>query len=376
MSLNGENTMRQRRRALGIVFTLLTLAALSGAVVLSYDGACTPPEAPPEQATLMQAIRARCYGSTHVLTLEDVVKPAPGDNELLVKVHAASLNPLDWHYMQGKPYIMRLETGVGSPASPLVGVDFAGTVEAVGGGVSRFKVGDEVFGGRTGAFAQYLTVREDRNVVHKPATVSFEQAAAVPIAAITALQAVRDKGHVTPGQRVLVNGASGGVGTYAVQIARSFGAHVTGVCSTRNVELVQSLGADRVIDYTRDDFTEGSERYDVIIDNVGNHSLRAYRRVLNREGIVVLVTGPKNNRWLGPLGRVLAATLLSPFVNRTHAALLAELNPPDLEVLRDLLAAGTIRSVIDRRYSLAEVPAALQYLEQGRTRGKNVILID
>src|SRR5262249_25778334 len=203
-----------------------------------------------------------------VVRYGDLVKPTPADDEVLVRVRAASVNPLDWHYVEGTPYLVRLDGGFGKPENPRLGVDFAGTGEAGGKDVRQFKPGDAVFGGKTGAFAQYVSVREQRAIAPKPANVSFEQAAAVPIAALTALQALRDKGHLQAGQKVLINGASGGVGTFAVQIAKSYGAEVTGVCSTKNVELVRSLGADHVIDYTHDDFTKGAERYDLIVDNV------------------------------------------------------------------------------------------------------------
>ncbi|NZA27148.1 NAD(P)-dependent alcohol dehydrogenase [Luteimonas sp. SJ-92] len=323
----------------------------------------------------MQAVRAHCYGSVEVLALERVARPAPGDDELLVRVHAAGVNPLDWHYMQGKPYFMRFFSGIGRPEDARAGVDFAGTVEAVGRDVRRFKPGDAVFGGRSGAFAEYLVVKEGGTVAHKPAGMSFEEAAAIPVAAVTALQAVRDAGQVQSGQRVLVNGASGGVGTYAVQIAKALGADVTGVSSTRNLELVRALGADQVIDYTQADFTAGAERYDVIIDNVGNRPLRAYRRALEPDGILVMVTGPKADPWLGPISRVLWAKLSSPFVSQTQASLFADLNPQDLEVLRGMVEAGSLRSVIDQRYALARVPEAIAYLERGRTRGKNVVVV-
>jgi NADPH:quinone reductase-like Zn-dependent oxidoreductase len=365
--------MTRRTRILGGILGILATAVLSLALVLSHDAACEAPGAVPGQATLMQAIRYRCYGSPEVLELAAVARPTPADDEALVKVHAASVNPLDWHYMRGKPYIMRLSSGIGRPADPRFGVDFAGTVEAVGKNVRRFKPGDEVFGGKSGALAEYVTVREGRALALKPANISFEEAAAVPIAAITALQAVRDKGQVKPGQKVLVNGASGGVGTFAVQIAKSYGAEVTGVSSTRNVELVRSIGADHVIDYKQQDFTRGAQRYDVIIDNVGNHSLLALRRVLEREGVVVMIGGSGNDQWIGPLLRPIGAAVLSPFVSQRFAGLLAELNPEDLRVLGELLAAGQMKSVIDRHYPLREVPAAIAYLEQGRARGKVVI---
>jgi NADPH:quinone reductase-like Zn-dependent oxidoreductase len=270
---------------------------------------------------------------------------------------------------------MRLGTGLSAPDIDRLGVDFAGTVEAVGSEVERFKSGDEVFGGRTGAFADYVTVRESRAVALNPANMTFAQAASVPIAGITALQALRDRGRIQPGQKVLINGASGGVGTFAVQIAKAFGAEVTGVCSTRNVELVRSIGADRVIDYTREDYTEGSERYDLIIDNVGNHSLSANRRVLGPEGVFVIVGGPKGN-WLGPLAAPVKALLLSPFVEQEIGMFVAELRQDDLIVLGDLMQAGKVTPVLDRHYRLSEVPEAIRYSEEGHARGKIVIDLD
>lgn len=366
--------MRRRTKILGSILAAAVLSLGATAFALSYDAACVPPVAPPAGAPVMQAIRYDCYGAPDVLRLERVEKPVPRDHELLVRVHAAAVNPLDAHYMRGSPYIMRLSSGVGRPGDRRVGVDFAGTVEAVGAAVQRFRPGDAVFGGRTGAFAEYLVIPE-RLVAGKPANITFEEAAAVPVAAITALQAVRDAGRVGPGTRVLVNGASGGVGTFTVQIAKAYGAHVTGVSSARNVELVLSLGADRVVDYTKEDFTRGTERYDVSIENVGNHSLRAFRRALEPDGILVLVTGPKKDPWLGPVSRVVWSMATSPLVSQTYAGLLSNLNPEDLAELGDLLESGTIRSVIDRRFTLAEVPEAVRYQEEGRTRGKNVIVI-
>jgi len=365
--------MTRRGRILGVIAAGLALAVLGLGVVLGYDSPCEPAEPLPPGATTMKAIVYRCYGPPEVLALEAVAKPEPAHNEVLVKVAAAAINPLDWHYMRGQPYFMRLFSGIGKPKVTRLGVDFAGTVEAVGADVTLFKVGDRVFGGRSGALAEYVVVREDRALALKPENITFAEAAAVPIAAITALQAVHDKGAVRPGQRVLVNGASGGVGTFAVQIAKAHGAEVTGVCSTRNVELVRSIGADHVIDYKQADFTQGTERYDVIIDNIGNHSLLALRRVLEPEGVVVMIGGSGNAQWIGPLLRPIGAAVLSPFVSQRFAGLLAELNPEDLRVLGDLLASGKMKSVIDRHYPLSEVPAAIAYLEEGRARGKVVI---
>jgi NADPH:quinone reductase-like Zn-dependent oxidoreductase len=302
----------------------------------------------------------------------DVAKPTPLDDEVLVKVHAASVNPLDWHYMRGSPYLMRLGPGLGAPADSKIGVDFAGTVEAVGSDVTRFKPGDEVFGGGSGAFAEYVTVSESRALAIKPANVTFEQAASAPIAAITALQALRDKGKLKEGQKVLVNGASGGVGTFAVQIAKSLGAEVTGVCSTRNVEMVRSIGADHVFDYTRENYTESGEKYDLIIDNVGNHSLSANRKVLQPNGTLVMIGGAKGD-WLAPLMGPIKALLLSPFVDQELVLILAKLRQDDLAILGDLMQAGKVTPVIDRRYPLREVPDAIRYSEEGHARGKIII---
>jgi NADPH:quinone reductase-like Zn-dependent oxidoreductase len=350
--------------------------ALVVAFVVAYatsDNACDHPTAP--RGERMKAIVFCEYGSPDVLKLEEVEKPAPKDDELLVRIRAASVNPLDWHRMRGTPYVGRAEMGLRKPKTIRIGVDFAGTVEAVGRNVRRFKPGDEVFGGRTGAFAEFVTVREDRAVALKPANVTFEQAAAVPVAAVTALQGLRDKGKVRPGQKVLVNGASGGVGTFAVQLAKSLGADVTGVCSTRNVALVRSIGADRVVDYTREDFTQGGERYDVLLDNVGNHSLLESRRALAADGRYVMIGG-RPGRWIDPMPRALGAFVLSRFVSQDMGMMLAELKQADLDVLRDLLAAGKVTPVIDRRYPLAEVPVAIRYLEEGHARGKVVITVE
>jgi NADPH:quinone reductase-like Zn-dependent oxidoreductase len=324
----------------------------------------------------MKAIVYCDYGLPN-LKLQEIEKPVPADDQLLVKVRAASVNPLDWHFIEGTPYIMRaMGVGFRKPTDTRLGVDFAGTVEVVGKNVTQFKPGDEVFGGRTGAFAEYVCVREARAVALKPANITFDQAASVPIAGITALQGLRDKGKVQPGQKVLINGASGGVGTFAVQIAKSYGAEVTGVCSTRNMDMVRSLGADHVIDYTKEDFTKSDQRYDVILDNVANHSLSEFRRVLKPNGIYVLIGGggASENRWLGPgLTQAFKAMFLSKFVSQTMGMMLAELNQKDLTFLADLMKSGKVTPVIDKRYKLSELPQAIEYLEQGHARGKVVI---
>src|SRR6266446_1720464 len=327
----------------------------------------------------MKAIINCDYGLAH-LKLENVEKPVPNDDQVLVRVRAASVNPYDWHFIEGTPKIIRLMgVGLRKPKDTRVGVDFAGTVEAVGKNVTNFKPGDEVFGGRGGAFAEYVCPRANRAIALKPASVTFEQAASVNIAGITALQALRDKGKVQPGQKVLINGASGGVGTFAVQIAKSFGADVTGVCSARNADLVKSLGADHVIDYTKEDFTKGDQRYDVILDNVANHSLSECRRVLNPNGIYVLIGGGGVNesQWVGPgLTHALKAMFLSKFVSQKMGMMLAELNHDDLAYVADLMQSGKVTPVIDRTYKLSELPQAIEYLEQGHARGKVVVKVD
>jgi NADPH:quinone reductase-like Zn-dependent oxidoreductase len=364
--------MRLRNRILGIVAIVLVLAFASLAVALSYNSSCGAAAPLPAGTASMKGLIARCYGAPDVLTVEQVAKPTPADDQLLVKVHAAALNPLDWHTMRGSPYIMRLSSGLGTPKDPRVGVDFAGTVEAVGKNVTRFKPGDEVFGGAGGAVAEYVVVRESRAVTLKPANMTFEQAASVPVAAVTALQGLRDKGEIKSGQKVLINGASGGVGTFAVQIAKHYGAQVTGVCSTRNVELVRSLGADRVIDYTKEDFTQGGEQYDLILDNVSNRSLSELRRVLKPTGHLVIV-GAEKGDWIGPLLPVIKASVVAPFVDQKMGMFIAQLAPGDLEFLGELMQAGQMTPVIDRRYSFDDAAQAMEYLETGRARGKVVV---
>jgi NADPH:quinone reductase-like Zn-dependent oxidoreductase len=361
------------RRIAIISGAVLALAVVSLAVAVSYDSGCPAPQAIPTGTERMKAIVYRCYGSPEVLKFEEVAKPIPADDEVLVKVRAAAVNPLDWHYMRGEPYVMRLSSGLGAPSDIRMGVDFAGTIEAVGKGVTQFKVGDDVFGGMSGALAEYVTVREHRAVVLKPTNVSFEQAASVPIAAITALQGLRDIGQLKPGHKLLINGASGGVGTFAVQIAKLFGAEVTGVCSTRNVELVRSLGADHVIDYTKENFTEGAQRYDVIMDNVGNHSLLDARRALKPDGIFIMLGGQSEDPWLGPMIQPIKAAFLSPWVEEKFAMFLAELNQADLEVLAGMMERGKVTPVIDKRYPLSEAAAAIGYLEEGHARGKVIV---
>jgi NADPH:quinone reductase-like Zn-dependent oxidoreductase len=320
----------------------------------------------------MKAIAYQTYGSPDVLQYLEIDRPTPRDNEVLIRIHAASANPLDWHLLEGGPYIIRLLTGLGKPKMKRPGVDVAGRVEATGRNVTQFKKGDAVFGVTHGTFAEYVCAAQSA-VVLKPDNVTFAQVASVPIAAITALQGLRDKGRIRAGSKVLINGAAGGVGTFAVQIAITFGAEVTGVCSTRNVDLVQSIGADHVIDYTRGDFTQSSLRYDLVFDCVGNHSMTECRQVLGPRGIYVLA-GAKTV-WAF-LTAVLKAPVLSRFFSQTFVAFIARVRKEDLAVLSDLLGSGKVNPVIDRQYTLQEVPEALRYLAAGHARGKVVITLE
>jgi NADPH:quinone reductase-like Zn-dependent oxidoreductase len=319
----------------------------------------------------MKAIVYYTYGPPEVLQLAEIDKPVPGDDEVLIKIRAASVNPYDFHFMRGTPYVVRIIAGLPKPKSPRLGSDVAGEVEAIGGNVTAFKPGDEVFGSCKGSFAEYVCASPSKLAL-KPANVTFEQAAAVPIAAFTALQALRDKGKIRSGQKVLVNGAAGGVGTFAVQIAKSFGAYVTGVCSTRNVEMVRFIGADHVIDYTRDDFTATGQRYDLILDAVGNHSLSQMKRCLNPGGISV-AAGGSSGKWKMGFLRSIRALVISQFGDRKLVGILAKSSKADLIVLHDLMAAGKVAPVIDRSYPLSQLPEAIRYLEQGHARGKVVI---
>ena len=368
--------MKLRYKILSGVAVVLALSALSLALAMSHNSPCSSAPPLPVGATTMKAIVHRCYGSPDVIRYEDLPRPVPAENEILVKVHAASINPLDWHFLEGTPYMLRIGAGFGKPDDPRLGVDFSGTVESVGKDVRRFKPGDEVFGGKFGALADYIVVREDGAIALKPAAVTHEQAAAVAIAGVTALQALRDDGHIHAGENVLVNGASGGVGTFAVQIAKSFGTNVTGVCSTRNVDLVRSIGADHVIDYTREDFTQGSQRYDLILDNVGTHSLLEYKRVMNPGGRFVLIGSTTPGNWFGWLSKPIQAWLLSPFTSQKFSMIFADLKQEDLGQLAALMQSGKLTPVIDRTYKLSESAEALRYLEKGHARGKVVVALE
>jgi NADPH:quinone reductase-like Zn-dependent oxidoreductase len=326
----------------------------------------------------MNAIVYTKYGPPDVIQLVELEKPAPKDNEVLVKVRAASVNPLDWHYTRGMPLMIRTGAGLRRPKETRLGVDFAGQVEAAGKDITEFKPGDEVYGARTGAFAEYVC-KVEKTLALKPVNLTFEQAAAVPVAGCTALQALRDKGQIRPGQKVLINGAAGGVGTFAVQIARSYGAEVTGVCRTENVDMVRSIGADRVIDYTKEDFTRTGERYDLLLDNGGNRSLSDLRRVLTVNGTLVFNGGgplsASQGRLLGPMVNSIRAMMLSRFISQKMVTFLASVTKADLLALKELIEAGKVRPVIDRTYPLSETAEAIGYLEEGHARAKVVITV-
>ncbi len=321
----------------------------------------------------MQAIIITNYGPPEVLQLKEVEKPTPKDHQVLVKVYAASANPLDWHRMRGAPFLVRLGEGLRKPKNPLLGADIAGCVEAVGSDVTEFQPGDDVFGVSVGGFAEYVCAA-DTKVARKPANLSFEAAAAVPVAAFTALQGLRDKGQIKAGQKVLINGASGGVGTFAVQLAKAFGAEVTAVCSTRNLDLVRSIGADHVVDYSREDFTKHGQLYDLLYDAVGNRSVSDYKRVLSPQGMCVIAG-------FTTLPRLVEHIVLGPLMSKAGSKQislqgLATTHKQDLLAIKELLEAGKVVPVIDRCYPLREVPEAIRYLEQGHARGKVVITLE
>jgi NADPH:quinone reductase-like Zn-dependent oxidoreductase len=325
----------------------------------------------------MKAILNCEYGVEN-LQLRDIEKPTPADNEILVRVRAASVNPVDGHTIRGS-WLMRPMSGLRKPKNIRFGTDFAGTVETVGKNITSFKPGDEVFGAKNGAVSEYVCVKTERAVVMKPSKITFEQAGSVAVAGLTALQGLRDKGHIQSGQKVLINGASGGVGTFAVQIAKAFGAEVTAVCSTRNVDLVKSIGADHVIDYTKEDFTKTDQRYDMLYDLVGNHSFSERRQILTPKGICVLagIGGAGiHPETLGRIGRNFWNAFLSNFSSQKFVFYIAQLNKQDLQILSDWMESGKVTPVIDRTYkSLDEVRDALEYLEQGHARGKVVITV-
>jgi len=323
----------------------------------------------------MKAAIYTSYGPPDVVRIAEVEKPVPKDGEVLIKVRAASVNPLDWRLMKGEPRVIRLMARLLKMSGGRPGVDVAGEVEAVGPNVKRFKPGDAVFGGCRGAFAEYACTAESK-VVLKPDNLTFEQAASINVAGLTALQGLRDKGAIQPGNKVLINGAAGGVGTFAVQIARSFGAHVTGVCSTRNIDLVRSIGADEVIDYTQNDFTTSTQRYDLILDCVGNHSFSECRRVLNPDGRLVMIGAPHEMSVIGLLALMIKPLVLSLFVSQKAIPFIAKSSQDDLTLLGELIAIGKLEPVIDRSYSLSDARDAVRQVEEGHARGKVVITLD
>jgi len=367
--------MKLRNKIFIGVAAVFVLGFSALAVTVSYDSPCPP--APPlaAGAVPIRAITQRCYGVPDGLRLETIARPEPKEGQVLVKVRASSVNPAEWYGVSGQPRVIRLSSGIGTPKRTRVGYDMAGIVEAVGPNATAFKPGDEVFGGAGGAFAEYALARE-KAIVAKPPNISFEEAAGIPIAAITALQGLRDQGHIAAGKKVLINGSSGGVGTYAVQIAKSFGAEVTGVCSARNAEMVRSLGADHVIDYTKENFTEGKERYDLILDNVGSQDFSDMSNVMTPDGIIVVVGGSKKEPFLGPISRVVSSKVAGGFIDQQIKFYIADVNAADLEWLAGLVRDGKMKTVIDRRYPLEETGAALVYLGEGHARGKVVITVD
>ena len=325
--------------------------------------------------TTTKAVFRDRFGPPEVLELRETALPELEDNGVVVRIRASSVNAVDWYTMAGRPWAGRPMMGLRRPKDTRVGGDFAGTVEAVGKDVTEFAVRDEVYGVRHGAYAEHVFVPADLGIARKPANMTFEEAAAVPIAGLAALQGLRDHGQLTPGQKVLVNGASGGVGTFAVQIAKALGAEVTAVCSSQNVEQARSLGADHVIDYRRDDFTRSGQRYDLLFDNAGSRSWRACRRVLEPNATVVLVGGPKKNRLLGPLGHIMKMKLGALRSSQTASFFVAKPNGRDLNILRDLIESGKVASVVERRYELSELGDALRYLGEGHAQGKLVVTV-
>src|ERR671917_715842 len=326
----------------------------------------------------MKAMVNMKYGPPDVLELTEVERPTPKDDEVLLKVHAASVTPADCHLLRGAPYIGRLQLGLRYPKTRVLGCDVAGRVEAVGKNVTTLQPGDEAFGSPFmhgfGAFAERVSVSEDL-LAPKPANLSFDQAAAVPLAASTALQGLRDHGRIEPGHKVLIIGASGGVGTFAVQIARAFDAEVTGVCSAKNVDMVRSLGAEHVIDYTQEDFTQSGQKYDLVFQLAGTRSPSECRRALTPQGTLVLSSGESEGRWIGPVARIIKALVLSPFVSQKMASFTVKPNKEDLQFLKQLIEAGKLTPVIDRTYPLSETPEAIRYIEEGHARGKVVIRV-
>lgn len=356
------------------LLAFLTVLLFLGAGVISYSARCDQASATNSGDELIRAVTYNCYGSSEVLNLEMIEIPEPAANQVLVKVKAASVNPLDWHYMRGSPYVMRFVSGIGRPTVTAFGSDYAGVVAEVGSEVTGFKKGDPVFGTANGAFAEYLVINESKAIAKMPDSILFDEAAGVSVAATTAIQALRDKGKIAAGDSVLINGASGGVGTYAVQLAKYFGAEVTGVSSAKNHELVFSLGADAMIDYKVEDVVDREVKFDLIIDNVGNFSPAEFQRILADDGTYVLVGGSPGD-WVGPFRNLIKLQFVKPEGEQVFVNLLAELSQEDLKIFAALMESGDLKTVIDQSYNLDEVPAAIDYSESGRARGKIIINI-
>lgn len=360
-----------RRIFLGLA-GLLLIAVVALAFTISRTDDCPAPLVGSPGEGEMMAILRRCYGGPDVLEYAAVAVPEPSENQVLVKVAAASVNPLDYHFMRASPYIMRLMLGIGAPDDVRLGRDFAGTVVATGSAVTRFAPGDRVFGGADGAFGEYIARNETGSIAELPDNVSFSQAAGIPIAAITALQALRDEGQLQPGQRVLINGASGGVGTYAVQIAKSMGAHVSGVCSGRNVEMVKSIGADQVFNYKQENYLQSGQTFDLIVDMVGNHSPLDNQKVLTPNGRLVIVGGDKGN-WIAPFVTPIKAALANILVDQELKSFTATIDGEDLAVVANLMADGIVRTIVDSHFPLADTADAIRHSESHRARGKIIV---
>jgi NADPH:quinone reductase-like Zn-dependent oxidoreductase len=371
--------MKRRTKILVGTVALLTVAVLALGAAMSHNGPCPSSALATPGADSMKAVVHRCYGTPEVLQIATIAKPIPGPDDVLIKVRAVSINALDFHIVRGTPYLVRLGEGWGTPNDIRLGADYAGTVDAVGANVTQLRIGDPVYGlsGANRAFAEYVVVRGNGSLEKMPANLTFEQAASVPVAGLTALQAVRDHGKVHAGQKVLINGAAGGVGSFAVQIAKALGADVTAVTSTRNLDLMRSIGADHVIDYTREDFTQSAQRYDVIVDCGGGHSLLDFRRALIPHGIYVLVGDAQMGNWLQPVGKFLAGPMiLSRVVSQQFVTFIANPSQSDLRTLRDLIQSGKVRPVIEATYPLDKMGEALAHLETGHARGKIVFTVN
>ena len=368
--------MKLRYKILNGILVVLILLIGSVCIAIGYTTDCETVAASTAHENSMKAVIYRCYGSPEVLEYVDVAKPTPANDEVLVKIHAAGVNPLDWHYMRGAPYLMRLISGIGAPKRQTMGVDFSGVVEAVGKEVSKYKIGDSVFGGRSGAFGEYVIIPESGALALKPNNMTHELSAAVSIAGTTALQALRDMGKLKAGQKVLINGASGGVGTYAVQIAKYYGADVTGVNSTRNVDMVLSIGADRVIDYKKEDYTTQDFKYDLIVDMIGNHSLSKNLNVLNPGGKLVIVGSSEKGNWIAPLITPVKTLFMNPFVEQKIVGFVARMNQGDINVLAEMMKADKLTPIIDKRFPLSETAKAVTYSETGRARGKIIVTVE